>query len=69
MVNLARIVNSHRNEICSIAPKPIEAGIERRILDAIQGHRPRNVAEGYGEVSIKAQAAAIAKLPRYKVPE
>jgi len=45
----------------------IEAGIEHRILDAIQGHRPRNVAEGYGEVSIKAQAAAVAKLPRYKV--
>jgi integrase len=47
----------------------IEAGIEHRILDAIQGHRPRNVAEGYGEVSIKAQAAAIAKLPRYKVTQ
>jgi hypothetical protein len=47
----------------------IEAGIEHRILDAIQGHRPRNVAEGYGEVTIKTQAAAIAKLPRYKVPQ
>jgi integrase len=45
----------------------IEAGIEHRILDAIQGHRPRNVAEGYGEVSTKAQAAAIAKMPRYLV--
>ncbi|HEY5305944.1 MAG TPA: tyrosine-type recombinase/integrase [Pseudolabrys sp.] len=43
----------------------IEAGIEHRILDAIQGHRPRNAAEGYGEVTIKTQAAAIAKLPRY----
>jgi len=41
--------------------------LEHRILDAIQGHRPRNIAEGYGEVSIRAQAAAIAKLPRYKV--
>jgi len=39
--------------------------ISPRILDAIQGHRPRNAAEGCGEVSIKAQAAAIAKLPRY----
>jgi integrase len=47
----------------------IEAGIEHRILDAIQGHRPRNVAEGYGEVTIKTQAAAIAKLPRYKVSQ
>jgi integrase len=45
----------------------IEAGIEHRTLDAIQGHRPRNAAEGYGEVTIKTQAAAIAKLPRYKV--
>jgi site-specific recombinase XerD len=47
----------------------IEAGIEHRILDAIQGHRPRNVAEGYGEVTIKTQAAAVAKLPRYKVSQ
>ena len=45
----------------------IEVGIEHRILDAIQGHSSRNVAEGYGEVTIKTQAAAIAKLPRYKV--
>jgi integrase len=45
----------------------IEAGIEHRILDAIQGHRPRNVAEGYGEVRIKAQAAAMAKMPRYEI--
>jgi integrase len=43
----------------------MEAGIEHRILDAIQGQRPRNVAEQYGEASIKAQAAAIAKMPRY----
>jgi hypothetical protein len=39
------------------------------ILDAIQGHRPRNVAEGYGEVTIRTQVAAIAKLPRYKVSQ
>ncbi len=45
----------------------IEADIEHRILDAIQGHRPRNVAEGYGEVPIRTQAAAIKRLPRYKV--
>lgn len=45
----------------------IDAGIEHRVLDAIQGQSPRNVAEGYGEVSIKAQARAIAKIPRYKV--
>jgi len=49
--------------------KIIETNIEHRILDAIQGHRPRNVAEGYGEITIKTQAAAIAKLPRYKVSQ
>jgi predicted RNA binding protein with dsRBD fold (UPF0201 family) len=43
--------------------------IEHRILDAIQGHRPRNAAEGYGEVTIKTQAAAVGKLPRYKVSQ
>jgi len=43
----------------------METGIEHRILDAIQGHRPRNDGEGYGEVTIKSQAAAIAKMPRY----
>ena len=47
----------------------MEAGIEHRILDAIQGHRPRNDGEGYGEVTIKSQAAAIAKMPRYKVAQ
>jgi len=44
-----------------------KAGIEHRVLDAIQGHRPRNDGEGYGEVTIKSQAAAVAKLPRYKI--
>lgn len=43
----------------------MEAGIELRFLDAIQGQAPRTVAEGYGEVTIKTQATAIAKLPRY----
>jgi site-specific recombinase XerD len=45
----------------------MEAGIEHRILDAIQGQRPRNVAESYGDVTIRAQAAAIAKLPYYRM--
>jgi hypothetical protein len=42
----------------------LEAGIEHRILDAIQGQRPRNVGEGYGEVTLKTQAAALEKVPR-----
>jgi len=41
--------------------------IEHRILDSIQGHSSGNVAEGYGEVTIRTQAAAIAKLPRYEI--
>lgn len=45
----------------------MEAGIEHRVLDAIQGHRPRHDGEGYGEVTIKSQAVAIAKIPRYRV--
>lgn len=45
----------------------IEIGIEHRILDAIQGQQPRNVADTYGEVSLKAQASAIQRLPRYEL--
>jgi integrase len=41
----------------------IEEGVEMRVLDAIQGHAPRNISEGYGEVTIKAKANAIAKFP------
>ncbi|WP_459593578.1 tyrosine-type recombinase/integrase [Bradyrhizobium diazoefficiens] len=45
----------------------IEQGVETRVLDAIQGHAPRNVSEGYGDVTIKAKANAIAKFPTIKV--
>lgn len=45
----------------------IEAGIEHRILDAIQGQSSRNVAESYGDVTIKTQAAAMTRFPRYQV--
>jgi integrase len=41
----------------------IDEGVEMRVLDAIQGHAPRNISEGYGEVTIKAKANAIAKFP------
>ena len=34
-----------------------------RVLDVIQGHAPRNISEGYGEVTINAKANAIAKFP------
>lgn len=45
----------------------IEEGVEMRTLDGIQGHAPRNISEGYGEVTIKAKANAIAKFPNIKV--
>lgn len=41
----------------------IDVGISERVLDAIQGHRPRNVSASYGEVSLRAQASAMAKIP------
>lgn len=45
----------------------LEAGIEHRILDAIQGHAPKTQGESYGDVTLKTKAAAILKLPRYEV--
>ena len=61
---------NHRSKSNRVALSRFKTvGIEHRILDAIQGHRPRNAAEGYGDVTIKTQAAAIARLPRYKVSE
>ncbi|UGX93515.1 site-specific integrase [Bradyrhizobium barranii subsp. barranii] len=41
----------------------IDQGVEMRVLDAIQGHAPRNVSEGYGDVTIKAKANAIVRFP------
>lgn len=35
------------------------------VLDAIPGHAPRNVSEGYGEVTTKANA--IARFPAIDV--
>jgi integrase len=46
----------------------VDAGIEERIMDAIQGHAPKTVGRTYGKVSIKAMAEAMAKLPRFEVP-
>ncbi|MCA1435613.1 tyrosine-type recombinase/integrase [Bradyrhizobium sp. BRP20] len=45
----------------------IEQSIETRVLDAIQGHAPRNVSEGYGDVTTKAKANAIARFPAIEV--
>jgi integrase len=45
----------------------IDQGVEMRVLDAIQGHAPRNVSEGYGDVTIKAKANAITRFPAIDV--
>jgi hypothetical protein len=41
----------------------IDEAVEMRVLDAIHGHAPRNISEGYGEATIKAKANAIAGFP------
>lgn len=41
----------------------IDLEIQKRVLDAIQGHAPTSVSDEYGEVTIRAKAAAIAKFP------
>ena len=45
----------------------MEAGIETRVLNAIQGHTGQTVSDRYGEVTIRTQAVAIQKLPRIDV--
>lgn len=47
----------------------MEAGIPPRILDAIQGHAAKTVADTYGDVTLKTMAAEIGKLPRYHLPD
>lgn len=44
-----------------------DVGMDPGVRDAIQGHSSDTVAESYGDVSLKAKVAAIAKLPRYEV--
>ena len=42
-----------------------EAGIEGRVLDAIQGHAPRTEGETYGSVSLTARVRAMERFPRF----
>lgn len=44
-----------------------EAGIDGRILDAIQGHAARTAGDSYGDVTLKAKASAIGKLPHIEL--
>ena len=45
----------------------MEAGIPQRILDAIQGHAPRTASDSYGEVTVKATAQAMERVPKVEV--
>jgi len=45
----------------------LEAGIDHRVLDAIQGHSARTQGESYGDVTMATMAAAMARVPRYEV--
>lgn len=42
----------------------MDAGIDGRVLDAICGHAPSTVGEAYGNVTLKAKADAMARMPR-----
>lgn len=44
-----------------------EAGIQDKVLDAICGHDPRTVGEGYGGVTLVTKARAMEAFPRFKV--
>lgn len=45
----------------------IEVGVDARTRDGIQGHAPRTEGEDYGDVTVKAQARELAKMPWYEV--
>ncbi|MER2533743.1 MAG: tyrosine-type recombinase/integrase [Rhizobiaceae bacterium] len=44
-----------------------QAGIADSVLDAICGHAPASIGGGYGEVTLRTQADAMAKFPRFEL--
>ncbi|WP_269929988.1 tyrosine-type recombinase/integrase [Aminobacter sp. HY435] len=44
-----------------------EVGISDSILDAICGHAAKSVGQGYGSVTIRAQAEALGKFPKFRL--
>jgi integrase len=44
----------------------LEAGIDHRVLDAIQGHSARTQGESYGDVTMSTMAAAMAKVTKHE---
>ena len=45
----------------------IEQEVAMRVLDAIQGHAPRNASEDYGDVTVTAKAKAVDKFPDIEI--
>lgn len=45
----------------------MEVGMAPRVLDAMQGHKPRTAGDAYGDVTVKALALEVAKLPWYDI--
>jgi len=45
----------------------IELQLQQRVIDAIQGHRGKDVSSLYGEVTLKARADAIAAFPPFDI--
>jgi integrase len=45
----------------------MQAGIDSRTLDAIQGHAGRSVGDAYGDVTVLTMAAAISRLPAFEL--
>jgi integrase len=45
----------------------MEAGVSTRVLDAIQGHAPRTAGDSYGDVTVKAMAQAMERVPKVVV--
>lgn len=46
-----------------------EVDMGDRVMNAIQGHAPKTAGDRYGEVNVRARAAAIEKLPRIEVSD
>lgn len=44
-----------------------DAGIEERLVDAIQGHAPKTTGRSYGSPSLAAKAEAVKKIPRFEI--
>jgi integrase len=42
--------------------------IPKRVIDAIQGHASATAGDNYGDVTLKARKAAIARMPKYELP-